>query len=265
MKTIQSVALAIVVAIAGSSARAQQQAAATPQRAAPDIVVKTVTLRHLSSTEAMQLLMPYVQSAGGGVYQVPGVRAVTIREVPKVFAEMEKVLAGYDRSPATVTLNFQLIAADNSSTRDPAVAGLDSLLRGVLKYSGYRLLRTTVANASEGGNVTQSLAADQDSFTLRVYVAEIRTDGSQPIIVVDGVRQRGEGSSDASVRLTVALEKDMFVTTPVGKSQVAGKELLSTGVSVPIGHTVVLGAASGGSPDRALILTVRPLLVNERR
>ena len=81
----------------------------------------------------------------------PNVRAVTIREVPKIFAEMMMVLGQYDRDPATVTLNFQLIAAENSNTRDPGVAGLDSLLRGVLKYTGYRLLTTSVASASEGG------------------------------------------------------------------------------------------------------------------
>jgi hypothetical protein len=247
MRTIQGVALALAVAMAAARAGAQQQAAATAQRNS-DIVVKTVTLRHLSSTEAMQLLSPYVQTVGGGVFQVPGVRAVTIREVPKVFAEMEKVLSSYDRSPAIVTLNFQLVAAENSNTRDPAVAGLDSLLRGVLKYSGYRLLRTTVANASENEHVVQSLAAEQDSYTLRVFVSQIQTIGA-----------------DATVRLNVSLEKDAYVTTPVGKTQVSGKDLLSTGVNVPIGHTVVLGAAAADGGNKALILTVRPQLAEGKR
>jgi type II secretory pathway component GspD/PulD (secretin) len=245
MRAMKLFVLGLAAAWAPLAVSAQQQAAT---RTGGDVVVKTITLRHLSSVEAMQLLQPYVQTKDGGVYAVPNVRAVTIREVPKVFAEMERVLASYDRSPATVTLNFQLIAAENTNTRDPAVAGLDSLLRGVLKYSGYRLLRTTVANASENERVSQALSGDQDSYTLRVLVTEIRTDGPE-----------------ASVHLTVALEQDMFVTTPVGKTPTAGKDLLSTGVTVPIGHTVVLGAAAAGGGDRALILTVRPQLVEGKR
>ena len=248
MKAIQSIVLGALVALAAATAGAQQRAAVAATRTGDDIVVKTITLRHLSSVEATQLLMPYVQTKGGGVYAVPGVRAVTIREVPRIFAEMEKVLASYDRSPATVTLNFQLIAAENTGARDPAVAGLDSLLRGVLKYSGYRLLRTTVANAGENERVSQSLSGDQEPYTLRVFVSEIRTEGGE-----------------ASVHLNVTLEKDQFVNTPAGKSAVPGKELLSTGVSVPIGHTVVLGAAAADGEARALILTVRPQLAEGKR
>jgi hypothetical protein len=247
MKAIEGVLLAFVVAISTATAGAQQTGSAST-RTGTDMVVKTITLRHLNSTEAMQLLTPYGQTAGGGVFQVPGVRAVTIREVPKVIAEMERVLAIYDRSPATVTLNFQLIAAENSGPRDPAVAGLDSLLRGVLKFSGYRLLRTTVANASENERVSQSLAADQETYTLRVFVSQIRTEGAE-----------------ASVHLSVELTKDASITTPVGKTPVPGRELLSTGVNVPIGHTVVLGAAAADGGDRALILTVRPQLAAEKR
>ena len=158
-----------------------------------DFVVKTVPLHHLTSNEAVKLLVAVRrQTAGGGVFEVsPNVRAVTIREVPKIFAEMMMVLGQYDRDPATVTLNFQLIAAENSNTRDPGVAGLDSLLRGVLKYTGYRLLTTSVATASEGGIVTQTLSADGETFTLQVFVTDMRVDGN-----------------DASVHLSVHLTRN---------------------------------------------------------
>ncbi len=68
--------------------------------------------------------------------------AVTIREVPRIYTDMMGVLEKYDREPASVVLNFQLVAAEQTNTRDPAVAGIDSLLRNVLKFSGYRLLGT---------------------------------------------------------------------------------------------------------------------------
>jgi hypothetical protein len=245
MNVIRTLVLAATIA-AAASAQAQQTGAPQP-RSNPDIVVKTITLRHLSANDATQLLSPYVQTPGGGVYAVPGIRGVTIREVPKVLAEMEKILASYDRSPATVTLNFQLIAAEEVGPRDPALAGLDSLLRGVLKFSGYRLLRTTVANATENSSVSQSLAADQEMLTLKAFVYEIRTDGDE-----------------GSVRLTVSLDRDMIPATTT-KPGTAPKELLSTGVSVPLGHTVVLGAAAADGGNRTFILTVRPQLPKEKR
>jgi hypothetical protein len=209
-----------------------------------DFVVKTVPLHHLTSAEAVKLLSPYSQTPGGGVFEVSAnIRAVTIREVPKIYAEMMMVLSQYDRDPATVTLNFQLIAAENTNTRDPGVAGLDSLLRGVLKYTGYRLLTTSVASASENGNVTQTLSADGESFTLEVFVNDLRIDGSE-----------------ASVHLNVHLIRNGVPSKGQAPSQV-----LSTGVTVPVGQTVVLGTSATDVGQRALILTVRPQLVPVKR
>ena len=171
------------------------------------------------------------------------IRAVTIRETPKIFAEMMAVLSQYDRDPASVTLNFQLIAAENTNTRDPGVAGLDSLLRTVLKYSGYRLLTTSVASASENGYVTQSLSADGDNFTLAVTVSDLRVEGN-----------------DASVHLSVSLTRNAVPSK--GQAQAS---VLSTGVTVPVGQTVVLGTSGIDSGQRALILTVRPQLASTKK
>src|SRR5829696_10467830 len=108
--------LSIITAMLGTSSamHAQQQASTAAPRneiLQTQFVVKTVPLRHLTSAEAVKLLSPYSQSAGGGVYEVSSnIRAVTIREVQKIFAEMMTFLAQYDREPATVTSNFPLIA-----------------------------------------------------------------------------------------------------------------------------------------------------------
>ena len=172
----------------------------------------------------------------------PNIRAVTIREVSKTYTEMMAVLARYDREPATVTLNFQLVAAENGTTRDPAVAGLDSLLRSVLKFSGYRLLSTSMANAGEHESVTQSLSADGEALTLNVNVSDLRIDGSV-----------------ASVHLNVDLTRQSMPPSNNGRT-VFSPRILSTGVTVPMGQTVVLGTSSTENGQRALILTVRPQL-----
>jgi len=236
----------LLASVAGYSS-AQQQPVATrpPVKGEQPFIVKTVSLHHLTSMEAVKLLSPYVQNPGGGVYEVSSnIRAVTIREVQAVFNEMQAVLDRYDRDPATIVLNFQLIAAENTNTRDPAVASLDTLLRSVLKFTGYRLLTTSVAAASEGQSVTQTLSADGDPLTLSVIIRELRTEGS-----------------DASVQLYVQLHRQSIPASSqnngVGRPM---SELFSTGVRVPIGQTVVLGTSAVEGGQRAMILTVRPQL-----
>ena len=208
--------------------------------------VKTVTLHHLVSVSAVKLLAPYVQTPGGGVYEVPNVNAVTIRETPRIYDEMMAVLARYDRDPATVVLNFQLVSAEQTATRDPAVAGIDSLLRGVLKYSGYRLLGSAVATTGENHIVTQTIAGDSETLSLEVEVRDVRTEGN-----------------DATVNLHVSLIRPAVPAASTANASVGGRgpvDLLSTGVTVPIGQTVLLGTSASENGQKALILTVRPQL-----
>jgi hypothetical protein len=168
--------------------------------------------------------------------------AVTIREVPRIYNEMLGVLEKYDREPTPVLLNFQLVAAEPTNTRDPAVAAIDSLLRGVLKFSGYRLLGTAVATTGENHIVTQTIAGDSETLSLAVEVRDVRVEGN-----------------NASVNLHVVLERPAVpaTTTAYGRP---GINLLSTGVTVPMGQTVLLGTSAGENGQRALILTVRPQL-----
>src|ERR1043165_3368567 len=167
--------------IAAVPLAAQTRPNTDPNDAYPvgEFLVKTVPLRHLTSLEAVKLLQPYVATTGGGVYEVgTGVRAVTIREQAKPYAIMMRVLAQYDRDPTSVSLRFQLIAADNSGSRDQSVAGLDSVLRGVLKYSGYHLLTTAVVNVTERTVASQTLSAEGEPYRLLIDVSDLTSDGS---------------------------------------------------------------------------------------
>ncbi len=240
-------------ALVSTRATAQQQSD-TSRRKAPaastvrqgDFIVKTVSLHHLASGSAVKLLAPYAVTPGGGVFEVPNVMAVTIREVPPIYNEMLGVLEKYDRDPATVVLNFQLVSAEQTNSRDPAVAGIDSLLRGVLKFSGYRLLGTAMATTGEAHMVTQTIAADNETLSLTVEVRDVRVEGN-----------------DASVNLYVSLERPAIPAQSTGTASVAGRaavRLLSTGVTVPMGQVVLLGTSASDNGQRALILTVRPQL-----
>ena len=247
MKTnrLLGAALLVLAVAARLPAQTATTAGGAQLKSGEPFLVKTVPLHHLTSAEAMRLLQPYVRAAGGGVFEVsPNIRAVTIRETQTVFNEMTAVLERYDRDPATVTLNFQLIAAENTNTRDPAVASLDTLLRSVLKFTGYRLLSTSVAAATEGQGVTQTLSADGEPLTLSVIIRELRSEGS-----------------DASVQLIVQLNSQAVAASAQNNGMGRPpRELFSTGVRVPIGQTVVLGTSAAEGGQRAMILTVRPQL-----
>lgn len=249
VSSLAALAWATAVAAAQPVAAQQQDTAIRKAGGAArqgDFVVRTVTLRHLSSAEAVKLLSPYSVTPNGGVFEVPTVRAVTIREIPRIYTEMMSVLEKFDREPATVVLNFQLVSAEQTNTRDPAVAGIDSLLRGVLKFSGYRLLGTAVATTGETHYLTQTISGDNETLSLNVEVSDVRVDGG-----------------DGSVNLRVSLVRPAVPAIANGSASMAGRapvDLLSTGVTVPLGQTVLLGTSASGNRQRALILTVRPQL-----
>jgi hypothetical protein len=231
---------------------------------------KTLDLRHLKPKEAVKLLSPYVVNAGGGVFDVAeNIAVVTIRDTPDNIARMERVLAKYDHTPATIRLVFQLIEADTGarlasgkSGLTPVSLDLDSTLRSVLKFPSYRLLAQGVATAGEFSHVSQQLAQIDANFgyLLSADVGTIRLGG--------GSATGAPGQSvTGTVHLNVSLRRSGAVPIrgQAGVTTVAGGEgIMSTGLDVPLGHMVVLGTAATKTTGVALILTVRPELLPVR-
>jgi hypothetical protein len=96
--------------------------------------------------------------------------------------------------------------------------------------------------------VSQSLSTDRDPYSLTVEISDLRV-----------------GGTDASVHLDVELWRTASPTVP-GRAAI-NPRILSTGVTVPMGQTVVLGTTAAGDSDgsRALILTVRPQLASTKK
>ena len=216
---------------------------ARAQETGPAIVVRTFTLRHMQPEEAAKLVAPYVMSPKGGVFEAGGaVRAITVRETPHVLARIDSLLRAHDRTPRVITFRFQLLSADDTPTRDPAVAAIDSTLRRLFRFTGYRLLSEGTAIASENATFSLTLAAADERFALGGTVGGVRA--------ADG---RG------SVHVLVSLSRPAI--GPAERMAGGGEVLLSTGVTVPIGQTAVLGSAAPGGKIQALILVIRPELV----
>lgn len=230
-------------------------AAVTPVRAqepqAP-LVTRTIPLRHLLPVDAARLVSPYIRSPQGGVYEASAVRAVTVTETAATLARIDSLIRENDRSPTVLSFRFQLIAADDTPARDPAIDSLDTTLRSLFRYRGYHLLGqgTTVAGESESFSLT--MAGGEDRYELNGDVMTVQP-GNAQVVIIDGTPQPGDRGS---VRVRVRLAR-MAGGTYQGKP-IQSESLLFTGLTVPVGQTIVLGSAAPGGRNQAIILTIRP-------
>ncbi|HET9425114.1 MAG TPA: hypothetical protein VFO55_07080 [Gemmatimonadaceae bacterium] len=242
---------------------------------AQTLETRTIELRHLKPIEAVKLLSPYVRSTGGGVFDVSEkIPIVTVRDTPENLAIMEKVLAKYDHTPATIRLVFQLIEADTgpramsvSGGRSQLSIDLDSTLRSVLKFPAYRMLAQGVATAGEFSWVTQQLANAEggSTYDLTAEIGTVRIDDRVtrgPKLVIDGVEV--DSSASGTVHINVQLKKTSSMIVAGGNARRPEELIISTGLDVPLGHMVVLGTAATRKTGVALILTVKPELVRAK-
>lgn len=222
------------------------------QEAQTPLVTRTIPLRHLAAVDAARLVSPYIRSPQGGVYEAPAVRAVTVTETAANLARIDSLIRENDRSPTVLSFRFQLIAADDTPARDPALDSLDATLRSLFRYRGYHLLGQGTTTAGENETFTLTMTGGDDRFELVGDVITVQP-GNGPLIIVDGAPQPG---GSGSVRVRVRLGR-LAGGTYQGKP-IASESLLSTGLTVPVGQTVVLGSAAPGGRNQAIILTIRP-------
>lgn len=211
-----------------------------------ELEVRTFTLRQLAPMDAASLVSPYIVSPDGGVYAPNngGARAITVRETARVLARIDSVLAMLDRPRPTVRLRFQLIAAQEQGERDPRIASLDSTLRDLFRFRSYRLLAQTAVAVGEWKEFAQSFGAEDQQLYLSGVINAVTTDADSARVSLEVTLSRPPVTGD--------LRTD--------RNPASGARVLSTGLSIPIGQTVVLGSGASGKAIQALILVVTPEL-----
>ena len=240
-------AISAALLLAGQAAHAQRPSGgdtvASGKVAPSHLIVKTIPLRSLEPRDAASLIAPYIVSEKGGVFDAGRASAITVRETGERIQMIEAVLRERDRvvAPVTLTLRFQLIAADSVPASDPAIEPVASSLRELFKFRGYRLLSEGVTTTSAHHGYTVTLSDGDGRVTLTGMVEDVEADGRS-----------------GSVNLKVTLTKNTYQVVD-GKPSGREETLLGTGVTIPLGQTVVLGsAAAAGGRRQALILVVRP-------
>jgi hypothetical protein len=257
-------ALALTVGMVGSLSA---QAVPVPLEA------KTIELKHLKPDEATNLLKPYIVNAFGSVTSVsPSMPIITIKDIPENIIRMEKVLAKYDHSPATIRLVFQLIEADTgarlvSAANNRVSSDLDATLRSVLRFASYRLIGQGMAISGENSMVIQKLATADTAgwiytYDIQAVLGSIRLSDATLQAVSARRVSSGQHEVDTTATGTVKLSVSLYKTTESGDKP--RHTMIETGLDVPLGHTVVLGTAATQKSGVAIILTVRPELVRPK-
>jgi hypothetical protein len=210
--------------------------------------IRTFKLRNMRADDAAKLLGPYVTSPGGGVFEAGSVGAITVRETFTTLTLIDSLLRTHDRPRAVMSMHFKLIAAFDSSVRDPAISELDAELRKLFKFRGYELI-------GEGTMLSEESTDFMSTVSTKPRVTGKDMAGNE-MTVHEAFRIRGwmDGitgtGSDQTIRLQVTLQDASN-----------DKELLRTGLTLPIGQTVILGSTRAtrtlGSRT-ALILLVQP-------
>lgn len=214
--------------------------------------VLTFPLQSLSADAAAKLLAPYMPDRNAGVFDASNaISAITVRAPKEVLNTVDSLLRVYDHAPATITLHFKLIAASDSAVaRDAAISEIDATLRQMFRYGGYRQIAEGTTTISEHSNFMMTLTSGGANYELSGSAGG--TSGS---------------GANLSQQLTVRLYGSTIpngIALPAGQRGSAGRTIVSTGLTVPVGQMVVIGGATGNDAGRTLILVVRPDVTAKR-
>jgi hypothetical protein len=207
--------------------------------------VRTFMLRHLDPEAAAALVTPYVDLIpGAGVFRAGGsIRGITVRAPFTAMARVDGLLKEHDRAPTTVRLRFQVVSALDSAVSDPELSSIESELRSVLKFRGYRLLAQGFISSNDDSPASATL-----------------TDGKTDPFQIQTFTYRIDPSDRGSVSLNVALQGAPFTAGP----NRTGTKIIETRITMPFGQSVVVGSGSAvvwPEPNRprnqAILLVVR--------
>lgn len=199
----------------------------------PETETRTFEVLYLEDWVVESLVEPYVY---GGREGAPGMASVvegklTVRETAENLRRIEETLLEFDRPKPVVRLQFQIIEANGDAEVDPRIADVESALRELFRFEGYRLLEEILVHGTEGNEVFQEFETpDLGPSAIEAMIRNVRTD-----------------SSGGSVQIEM-------------RFHVGGRTAFGTTVRVRAGQTAILGRTPSSIGGRTLILAVRPEL-----
>ena len=237
MRRVLGVLVLGAVALGGGPASAQ----APPSAVAADaITARAFAVRFKSLSDAAELVSA-VLSAQGTVTLQPRLKTLTVQDRAPVLDRVAALLQSFDTPPRNVEVTLSLFLGtdrreqeagrnvpSDSLSRD--VRGIAETLGDFTKWNAYEPLGKGAVTGSEGERVVVNLSAD---YRVRYEVDVVQ---------------------DAAVKL-----KDFVLQRvtrdPGGAERV--QDVYTAAVVLPVGRTLMLGAAQNPESKRALFLTLQ--------
>ncbi len=134
----------------------------------PQLDTRTFNLEHIEQYRAAALVEPYVYGARegspGAISVIDG--AISVRETPDNLDKIARVLAEYDQPRPDVQLHFQLIEADGFTDSDERIAAVETELRQIFRFAGYRLAGEAFVTATDASEVQLGLVGSGNRYQI---------------------------------------------------------------------------------------------------
>jgi hypothetical protein len=221
--------LAVALSLAGSAEHASV--------AAPEVVVRVITLRHRTPEEALAVVRP-VLTEGASVTVQPRGNTLTVRDSAEAVERAARTIAAWDLPPRRIDLTITLLKASTGGPGGRAAGpdGADQLpgvgerLRKLFRFTRYTRLDSVLVQGVEGQMVACLLGGG--------YRLEFRI---EPGAIPKQVRLKG-----------LVFERYRRVPGP-GVAE-TGHDILRTTINVALGQPYILAVGKDEAATGALIL-----------
>jgi hypothetical protein len=152
---------------------------------------------------------------------------LTVRETADNLQRIEETLLEFDRPKPAVRLTFQIIEANGGAEVDPRIAEVETVLRRLFRFEGYRLVGEVMVHGTAGNQVFQEFdVPDLGASAIEATIRDVRSD-----------------SAGGSVQLEM-------------RFHAGSRTVFGTTVRVRAGQTAVLGRTPSSVGSRNIILAV---------
>ncbi len=202
----------------------------------PKLEIETFEVNHLNQHQLSQLIEPYIfydREGTSGMYTLSG-NILTVRETPDNLARIGAVLHQYDIKKPSIMLHIDVIEA-NGGGIDPSIQDIADRLRELFRFTGYTRVAGGVISATEWSNVEQSMGVSGRggySFHLNASIGRLSRQEDEWVLYAENIHLRGNNG----------------VT-------------ISTSALLRIGQTTLVGTSLSGPNVKAIILAVRPEII----
>lgn len=246
--TMLSVCVFLLGLFCAQGVTAQQpleKAEKPPAFQAREMTVEIIEVRYISTSDAVNLVMPYLnREYGATITPSRSLKVLTVKDTPETIQKIKEVLARYDVKPLDLQFSVDLIKGsmeEGKTDQDLKTNSLIRELQKVLSYKSFSKIGSSVIRVQDNSRTEQRIGGVMQEERENYKPDPIQLILSlQPSYVKDG--------RDELFQVDVDLRWDKFLS---GKNTV---HLLNSSLSMKNGEKTVVGVSKLNGDDSSLIL-----------